>query len=98
MNALSHPFRLGLDGAAATVVVGSDEANLEAVAIHALTRKGERPLVPTFGTTDPVFADVDVAELNASLDTFGPDVTVTDLELEAISDTAVRAVLTFADR
>lgn len=41
-----------------------------------LTRKGERPLVPDFGITDPVFQALDEAELRVGLRTFGPNVDV----------------------
>ena len=49
MELLSHPFRLERNGSAATVTDGSDEANAEGIAILAMTRRGERDLVPEFG-------------------------------------------------
>ena len=87
MDVLSHPFRLGPDGSAVTVLDGGPDANAEAVAVLAMTRKGERVLVPSFGITDPAFAEVDPAELNAGLATFGPeDVTVTGVEVTYPND------------
>lgn len=83
MDVLAHPFRLDPTGSAATVLDGAEDANTQAVAILAMTRKGERVLVPTFGISDPAYAEVDVAELNAGLATFGPaGVTVTGITID----------------
>lgn len=98
MDVLSHPFRLDSTGSAATVADGTDEANAEAIAILCLTRRGERDLVPTFGTTDPLFGELDVAELNVALDDFGPAVTVTASTVTYPSDRTERVELTFQDR
>lgn len=95
MDVISHPFRLGPSGRVATVAQGSDDHTAEAVAVTALTRKGERELVPDFGVADPVFDEVDVGELNAVLATFGPDTTVTAIDVEPVDDTTVRVVLAF---
>lgn len=95
---LSHPFRLTPTGVAATVLDGSSVANGEAIAVLALTRRGERTLVPTFGVTDPAFDDLDPAELNAGLTTFGPEgVTVTDVTTDYPSDTTAAIVIEFED-
>lgn len=72
MELLAHPFRVGDDGSAVTVTDGSPDHWAQVVAVTVLTRKGERPLVPLFGVADPAFADLDVAEVNANLATFGP--------------------------
>lgn len=95
---LSHPFRLDSTGAVAVVEEGSDQANAEAIAVLALTRKGERDLVPTFGIADPVYGELDVAELNVALDDFGPPITVTATAVEYPTDTTERVELTFEDR
>ena len=81
MDVMAWPFRLGVNGAVATVVDGSAEADEQAVAVLALTRRGERELVPGFGTRDPVFSTLDVAELNAALSIFGPPVHVRAVEV-----------------
>lgn len=52
MDLLAFPFRLRPDGSAATVLDGTDEAHAQDVALLCLTRKGERPLVPDYGTTE----------------------------------------------
>lgn len=76
MDLLSYPFRVAANGSVETVEDGTEAALREQVAVHALTRRGERALVPGFGVSDPVFSDLDVAELNASLAIFGPPVRV----------------------
>lgn len=98
MDVLSHPFRFERNGSAATVREGSVDANAEAVAIVVLTRKGERPMVPTFGVTDPVYRGLDVAEVNAVLSTFGPtDVTVAGVAVDYPTDTTERVILELED-
>jgi hypothetical protein len=93
VDVLSHPFRLTPTGRVATVIDHTDEHLAECVAVTVLTRKAERPLVPDFGVADPVFDELDVAELNAVLATFGPDVAVTDIDVEALTDTYANIVL-----
>lgn len=73
MQTLSFPFRVDPGGHVATVTQGSDEHTAELVAHLLLTRKGERVLVPDFGITDPVFRDLDAAELQVTVETFGPE-------------------------
>lgn len=98
MDVLSYPFRLAPGGGVATVPDGSSEAHAEAIAVLALTRRGERVLVPGFGITDPVFTGVDVAELNAALATFGPvGVRVTEVDAQPTSETTSRALLTYTE-
>jgi hypothetical protein len=96
VSILSHPFRLGPTGAAATVEDGSTAANAEAIAVLLMTRRGERPMAPDFGITDPTFAELDVAELDAGLALWGPDgVTVTDVSMVARDDLSAEVVISF---
>ena len=98
MDVLSHPFRLDPTGSAATVLDGSTDANVEAIAVLAMTRKGERVLVPGFGITDPAYAEVDVAELNTGLATYGPeDVTVVDVTIDYPNDTTAAVRIEFEE-
>lgn len=95
MDLLSFPPRLRPDGTFATVEDGSDDANREAIALLCLTRKGERPLVPDYGITDPVASELDVAELNAALETFGPPLLVTDADVTYPDDRTALVVLNY---
>lgn len=95
MELLSHPFRLEANGAVATVEDDTEEAYAEGIAVLALTRKGERDLVPDFGLTDPAFDELSLAELNVGLADFGPPVEVTDVTIAYPSDTTERVVIAF---
>jgi hypothetical protein len=97
VDLLSHPFRLTPDGLVATVADGSDDADAEAIAVLASTRRGERELVPDFGITDPVYGDLSLAELNAGLDTFGPELRVTDVATDYPTDTTATTVITYEE-
>lgn len=92
---LSHPFRIGPSGACATVEEDTEPAHTEAVAVVCLTRKGERPLVPSFGVLDPVFDELDLAEVNAVLATHGPAITVTGIEVTYPTSTTAAVRLSF---
>lgn len=92
---LSHPFRIGPTGAIAVVEEDTEAAHAEAVAVVCLTRKGERPMVPSFGVVDPVFDELDVAEVNAVLATHGPGITVTDVEVTYPDSTTAAVRLSF---
>lgn len=93
---LSFPFRLGADGAAATVGYGTDAEVDEAIAVLVLTRPGERPLNPTFGVPDPTFAGLYTGDVQVGLDEFGPaGITIDSVTNEPIDghDHVVRAVV-----
>lgn len=78
-SVIAHPFRLDASGRVAVVEQGSDDHHAQALAVLLSTRRGERPLAPLFGTSDPTFAEVDAAELAAQVALFGPPVTITDV-------------------
>lgn len=95
MELLSHPFRLNANGTVATVTEDSDQSDAELLAILAMTRKGERVMAPDFGTTDPVFDGIGLAELNVGLRDYGPDLTITDVRITYPNDTTQRVELVF---
>ncbi len=97
MDLLSHPFRLAGDGSVATVTDGSDDADAEAVAVLASTKRGERELAPDFGVTDPVFHELSLAELNAGLARFGPELEVTEVATTYPNDTTARTVVSYQE-
>lgn len=93
---ISHPFRLAGDGSVATEVQDTDIHNAEQIAVVALTRPGERVLVPEFGMTDPTFDnDINVLELQSQIDTFGPPVIIEDVDIDFEGDTVMSVILTF---
>lgn len=92
---ISHPFRLGPGGAVATVEQGTDQANTEQIAVLALTRTGERPLVPGFGVTDPAFIPYRPGELVAGVATWGPSVRISSVDTVPLDDATRRVEVTF---
>jgi phage baseplate assembly protein W len=90
----AHPFRLA-GNAVAKVEDGSDAGLAQQIAVLATTRRGERPMVPAFGVTDPVFSSLSLAELNAGLAMFGPRVSVTGVDVDPVDDRTVRTRVTY---
>lgn len=96
VSILSHPFRLTKTGSVATVDEGTTAARAEAIAVLVLTRRGERPFAPDFGTTDPTFAELDAAEVDAGLSLWGPDgVSVSSVEPTPRDDLTTDVVIRF---
>lgn len=91
---LSHPFRLNLAGTVATVDQDTEQADAEQLAVLALTRVGERPLVPAFGMTEPTFATFDVADFAAGVATFGPPVDIVNVTATPAGDSGRELLVT----
>lgn len=95
---LSHPFRLTTAGQVAVVEDGTSRAHAEALAVLVGTRRGERPLQPLYGTSDPAFDGLDVAEIQAGIVAFGPEgVQVDQVTVTSISDLQAAVTLTFTE-
>lgn len=92
---LSHPFRLTADGRVATVEQDSDPADIEQIAVLALTRNGERALVPGFGMRDPAFSGFERTELAAALALWGPPVQIATVDITAVDDATQAVEVTF---
>jgi hypothetical protein len=93
---ISHPFRLRADGTIATVEDGSEAADAQGIAVLALTQRGERDQLPSFGIPDPAFDELSLADLNVGLRDFGPPVTIESLDVTPTSTGLERVVLTFS--
>lgn len=92
---IAHPFRLA-GSQVAVVEDGSDAGVAQEIAVLVSTRPGERPLVPSYGVTDPAFDGLHVAEVNAGLALYGPPgVTVSGIDVDALDPRTQRAVLTY---
>jgi hypothetical protein len=77
---ISFPPRLGPQGG---FVVRDDDSNdyyAEELGVLLLVRPGERDLAPDFGTSDPVFDEVDQNEFAAKVATFGPPVDIVSVQ------------------
>lgn len=93
MQLLSFPFRLDATGAIAGVEQNSDAWVEECIAIAMLTRPGERDQVPAFGVADPAFSVFQVSSLQRHLIDFGPDITITEVTVEPLTEGRERVVV-----
>lgn len=95
---LSHPFRLEPSGVVAVAQEGTTRANAEAVAVMAGTIRGERPVVPDFGVSDPAFGRLDPVEVQVGLNQYGPDgITITGVQVVPADDRTMRVTLSFEE-
>lgn len=93
MELLSHPFRLRVNGTAATVPQGSDASNVQLIAALVLTRYRERELIPGFGMSDPTMEGLNPTELAAQVAQWGPGVTIVDVTQQYTdNDTSIAQV------
>lgn len=92
---ISHPFRLTPAGSVATHEDGTEAYYAERLALLILTQPGERVLVPSFGLRDPTYDTIDEAMLTGQIELFGPEVTLTNVDVRAISDTLTEVVVEF---
>lgn len=94
-DTLSFPFRLAPNGAPVTVEVDSDAHYMDLLVALAMTRPGERHLVPEFGVNDPVFDEFDGAALVAAAAAFGPPVEIDGVSVSYVDETTEEIVVTF---
>lgn len=94
-DVISFPWRLTSSGHIATVEQDSDDEHAELIAALLLTRIGERPLCPDFGVTDMVGQGLNEGELTAAIATFGPDVRLTDVNIEQTRQDTQRVTVRF---
>lgn len=92
---ISFPFRLTAAGAVVTRLQDSDDYAAEEIASLLLTRRGERHLVPTFGTDDPVFGEVDMQDLSVAVSTFGPAVEIVDVSVKQVDVARQTVIVSF---
>jgi len=76
-NLFAYPFRVNPDGTVAKTPDGEDYYGQE-LANLIMTTPGERPLVPDYGITDPVFNNLNTVELLGKIEMFGPPVNIDD--------------------
>lgn len=84
---MSHPFRLLPNGAVATVDEDTEAGDGEGLTHIALTLRGERPLVPDFGITDPTFTGINPGDIAATAAVYGPDVEIVGVDVSWASET-----------
>jgi hypothetical protein len=72
-GAIAFPFKITGASEVATVPYGSDAEVEQAIAVLVLTRLGERPMEPDFGTPDPMMGEITASDIQVGLDSYGPD-------------------------
>jgi len=95
VDVLSYPVRLLPSGRIATVEQDSTDHYRELLVALALTRLGERPLVPAFGIPDPAFEGIDLASVATGAAIFGPPVTIDDVTVTVESESVQSVTITF---
>ena len=94
---LAFPFQIRLNGRAALVADDSEECDAQQIAFLLLTRIGERPLAPEYGTPDPTF-DVrgsSEADITAAIAAMGPTVDVDSVTVTPTADGTSSVEITF---
>lgn len=92
---LSHPFRLAGNGSIATVEQDSEGGDAEQLAVLALTRTGERGVVPGFGIADPTFAGFSASEFAAGVAIWGPPVHLGEVVVSPVDESTQRVEVHF---
>lgn len=95
---ISYPFRLTPARTVATVDDTTEAVIPEAITMLVLTRRGELPMCPGFGITDPLYTGgLDTHDLQAQLDLWGPDgVTIDSIISTPTDDTHASADVTWS--
>lgn len=98
MDTLKFPLSFSR-GRAVVVPENTDEYRSQAVAILVRTNVGEMPLEPTFGITDPSFSIFFNSEFLRNMNTFWPEIKITDVSVDARGSAsgAVRLNVKFED-
>lgn len=94
-NILAYPFRVLPGGVIDIVDQDSDLGNGQQLAVIIATRRGERPLVPAFGIEDPVFSQVNLGDIAAAVELYGPPVTIVNMHVGTINRGRVDVEVTF---
>ena len=76
MELIAFPFRLKPDGSVAKVTQTSDDHTAQRIYGFVKTTSGELPLALGYGLTDPVFANVELGEIEAGISLYHPDIVV----------------------
>lgn len=83
MATFKIPFRI-VNGSVASHADGSLESKAQVVSFAVYTHRGELPLEPTFGITDPTFEPSNILEARAVLTQFWPEIIIEDFELKDV--------------
>jgi hypothetical protein len=83
MANLRIPFDI-VNGSVVVVEDGSIESKAQVVAFAVQTHRGELPLEPTFGISDPTYEPGNIFETTAVISQFWPEIIVEEIKLVPI--------------
>lgn len=95
---LSYPFRIDEKNNRASVVyTGTSPYKAEQINAIVKTEKDERPLMPDFGLTDPVFNKFEVSEFMTTLNRFytSDELQVTGLQVKQVGGKDTDVIIEF---
>jgi phage baseplate assembly protein W len=95
---LAYPFRFLNNGSAALVADDTDESDAQQIAFLLLTRVGERPLAPEYGTPDPTYDTIGLteADIAAAVAAMGPTVDLAGVTVTPTADGLSTVEITFS--
>lgn len=94
---IAYPFTITPGGRVATVDHDTSVARGQQLAVLVATNIGERVLVPAFGIPDPAFRGVNVEDVRAGVELFGPPVDVTAVTAAAVEAGSQKVRISFDD-
>lgn len=97
MDLLAFPFTFKADGSATKVVQSSNDHTAQRIYGFVKTICGELPLALGYGLTDPVFAQVELGEVEAGISLYHPDVVIEASSTKISEDGKMAVSITFAD-
>lgn len=95
MKAFAHPFRF-TGGRPVTLDTETDAYAAQEILTVLQTRPGELPLLPDFGTSDPVFDEIDRASFYNTVSTYFPGIAIRSIEESITDDGVVEVAVDYA--
>lgn len=95
MQVLSHPFRIGADGAAATVDDLADDFIDQTLSILVRTRLHERDMAWAWGIPSVAHTGLSSGDLQSVIDQYGPDGVTVTCTPTVIDDQTQRVEVTY---
>lgn len=77
---LAFPFRLAPNGSIVKTDDRTDQGISQLIGSIVLTHLGELEMFPTFGVSDPLFSQLEPAQVAAAMAAYGPQVRLTKLD------------------
>ena len=95
MELIAFPFRFKPDGSVAKVTQTSDDHTAQRIYGFVKTTSGELPLALGYGLTDPVFANIELGEVEAGINLYHPDIVVDASSTKISQDGKLAVAISF---